>query len=88
MLPAEDILQKEGQVLVQGVIDAWFENEDGTLSVLDFKTDRVKEERVLVERHRDQLLLYGKALEKLTGKAVRDIYLYSFALGKEILLSF
>ncbi len=86
LLPADDILQKEGQVLVQGVIDAWFENEDGTLSVLDFKTDRVKEEGVLVERHRDQLLLYGKALEKLTGKAVRDIYLYSFSLGKEILV--
>ncbi len=87
LLSAEEIGIGKGEVLVQGVVDAWFENPDGTLSLLDFKTDRVKGEegeKILLSRHSRQLWLYGLAVEKLTGKKVTAKYLYSFALQKAI----
>ncbi|MBQ3075199.1 MAG: UvrD-helicase domain-containing protein [Clostridia bacterium] len=87
LLPAETLLGVEGKVLVQGVIDAWFETADGTVTVVDFKTDRVKAEdgrQILLDRHGEQLRLYALAVEQLTGKAVSRKILYSFALGKAI----
>lgn len=87
LLSAKDILGAEGEVLIQGVVDAWFEDPDGSLTLLDFKTDRVKEkdgEAVLLERHGEQLRLYRLAVESLTGKKVSRLLLYSFALGREI----
>lgn len=70
-------------VLVQGIIDVWFEEEDG-LVVLDYKTDRVKEKAELQEKYQTQLEYYGKALEQITGKRVKEKMIYSFALGEEI----
>jgi len=87
LLPAGELLGTEGEVLIQGVVDAWFENPDGSLSLVDFKTDRVKEKdgkAVLLERHGEQLRLYRLAVECLTGKKVSELLLYSFALGCEI----
>ncbi len=73
----------EGEtVLMQGVIDAYFE-EDGELVLLDYKTDRVDEEELL-KRHKLQLQIYAEALEKLTGKKVKERLIYSFNLGKVI----
>ena len=40
----------EETVLVQGIIDVWFE-EDGELVVLDYKTDRVFKEEILGEKY-------------------------------------
>jgi ATP-dependent helicase/nuclease subunit A len=73
----------EGEtVLMQGVIDAYLE-EDGELVLLDYKTDRVDEEELL-KRHKLQLQIYAEALEKLTGKKVKERLIYSFNLGKVI----
>lgn len=87
LLPADAILGREGEVLVQGVIDLYFENPDGTLTLVDFKTDRVRgenAEKTLLERHAEQLRLYRRAVEAFTEKTVSRLSLYSFALGKEI----
>ncbi len=87
LLPAKELLGTEGNILVQGVIDAWFEEQDGSITVLDFKTDRVKgehAEETLLHRHGEQLRLYALAVEQLTEKKVGKRLLYSFALGKEI----
>lgn len=72
-------------VLIQGIIDAWFEDEDGAVLV-DYKTDRIREgeETVLLDRYRLQLIYYRRALEQITGKTVRQAFLYSLALQKEI----
>lgn len=72
-------------VLVQGIIDVYFEEEDG-LVVLDYKTDRVEEARELVDKYHAQLDYYAKALEQLTHKHVKEKIIYSFALKQEILL--
>ena len=70
-------------VLVQGIIDVYFE-EDGQLVLMDYKTDKVSCEKELVERYRAQLEYYAKALERLTGKNVKEKIIYSFTLQKEI----
>ena len=77
----------EERVLVQGIIDAYFLEEE-EIVLVDYKTDRVRigEEQQLVERYHTQLEDYACALERVTGKKVKEAYIYSFALGKEIRL--
>ncbi len=98
-LPASDFtedpsLAKElasEKVLVQGVIDCFFENSDGTLTLIDYKTDYVPSslsdtdaDNMLLERHRMQLLYYKAALEKISARKVSRVAIYSFTLGREI----
>lgn len=89
-VPAETI-QKEWSgdetVLVQGIIDAWFEDEDGAVILVDYKTDHIADREKLAERYRGQLSYYAQALEQLTGRTVKKQVIYSFFLGKEIVLS-
>lgn len=67
-------------VLIQGIIDAWFEEEDG-LILVDYKTDYVEHTGVLVSRYKTQLDYYEKALTKMLGKTVKERYIYSYRLG-------
>lgn len=71
--------------LIQGIIDVFWEEEDG-LVVLDYKTDRVAYPQELIERYHTQLTYYAEALERLMHRPVKEKIIYSFALGKEILL--
>ncbi len=77
--------ESEELVLIQGIVDAWLEEEDG-LVIVDYKTDRIQpgQEAELVSRYRLQLTYYQKALEQITGKAVKEGMIYSLALQKEI----
>mgnify|MGYP000001403704 FL=1 len=72
-------------VVVQGIIDVYFEEEDKIILV-DYKTDRVREgeEDILIRRYRAQMESYQQALEKITGKCVKEIYIYSVTLQKTI----
>ena len=77
-------------VLVQGVIDLYFEEEDG-LVLVDYKTDRAwgkLSEEYLIKLYKDQIWYYKKVLEQLTGKKVKETYIYSFTLEKEIKVDF
>ena len=76
-------IDSEEIVLVQGIIDVYFE-EDGELVVLDYKTDKVFRPEELIQKYRAQLDYYGEALERLTGKRVKQKMIYSFALQAEI----
>ncbi len=69
------------KMLVQGVIDCFFENPDKSYTVVDYKTDRVKSLQELADRHRVQLEYYKNAVERMTGKRVSCALLYSFALN-------
>jgi ATP-dependent helicase/nuclease subunit A len=75
----------EERVLVQGIIDAYF-MEDEDIVLVDYKTDKVRqgEEQKLVELYHVQLEDYACALERMTGKRVKETYIYSFTLGKPI----
>lgn len=75
----------EEQVLVQGIVDAYFLEQD-EIVVVDYKTNWTPPggEQCLADQYRVQLECYGQALERLTGKRVKEKYLYSFCLGKAI----
>lgn len=76
--------EQEGElILVQGIIDVYFEEPDG-LVVLDYKTDKIYCAEELVEKYHAQLDYYAKALEQMTQKKVKEKILYSFTLGEEI----
>ena len=68
---------------IQGVIDLYFESE-GNLILVDFKTDNIVDEEKYIILYKKQLDIYKEALEKLTSKSVKKVYIYSFKLGKEI----
>lgn len=71
--------------LIQGIIDAFFEENDGFVLV-DYKTDRNKTEEELVRTYRKQQEAYSRAIEAATGKKVKEMILYSTDLGKEIVI--
>lgn len=82
-----DLLDSTELILVQGIIDAYMEEEDG-LVLVDYKTDHIRkgEEQVLIDRYQIQLNYYKRALEQMTGKKVKEAVIYSFALQKEVVV--
>ncbi|MDE6620350.1 MAG: UvrD-helicase domain-containing protein [Lachnospiraceae bacterium] len=70
-------------VLIQGVIDVFFYEQD-EIVLADYKTDKVSCKEELIKRYRTQLDYYQMALEQITGKKVKERYLYSFYLQEEI----
>ena len=74
-------------VLVQGVIDCFMENDDGSYTVMDFKTDRVSREgggELLRNRYAGQLAFYCRAVEDMTKRPVSEAVIFSFHLMEEI----
>ena len=72
--------------MLQGIADLLFEEDDGFVLV-DYKTDRVKEENELIDNYTDQLLLYKAAFDLILDKPVKSAYIYSFTLRKAIEIS-
>ena len=81
------------EILVQGVIDCILENPDGSLSLYDYKTDRLTKEELsnkalaeekLRNKHQMQLGLYSLAVEKIFGKKPEKVAVYSLPLGDTI----
>lgn len=60
--PARDLFDERREdetVLVQGIIDGYYETDDGIV-LMDYKTDSLKpgDEKVLISRYRRQMELY------------------------------
>ena len=84
----KEIGKEKETVLVQGIIDAWF-IEDEDVILMDYKTDKVygkQAEKELASRYKIQLDYYAEALKRITGRLPGERLIYSFALGKEILI--
>ncbi|MBR4835970.1 MAG: PD-(D/E)XK nuclease family protein, partial [Clostridia bacterium] len=84
---------RDKEILVQGVIDCIIEGQDGSLTLCDYKTDRLTREelsnRALAEerlktKHSMQLGLYSMAIEKIFGKRPSTVEVYSLALGDTV----
>lgn len=75
------------KVLLQGVTDCCFFEEDG-LVVLDFKSDRVApgQEAARAEYYRGQIDAYSRALSRIFRTPVKERILYFFATASEISL--
>lgn len=78
---------KNEKVRLQGIIDCIFE-EDNEIVLLDYKTDYVVEgmEEEIIDKYKVQLRYYKDAVEKITGKRVKESYLYLFGLSKEVIV--
>ena len=81
-----DWREGEEEVLVQGVIDCLFEDEQG-LVLIDYKTDAITgrfhngfqgAKPILADRYRTQLELYTRAVEGILHKKVTERYLFFF----------
>ena len=63
-----------GPVVIEGIIDLLYEDVDGQLVILDYKSDQVIGEADVAERvdhYRMQGAAYAAAVEKATGKTVK-----------------
>ena len=62
----------EEEILLQGVVDCWFETEEG-ITLVDFKTNRTSAEaaREKAQDYRMQMAAYARALGEITGTPVR-----------------
>jgi ATP-dependent helicase/nuclease subunit A len=78
-------LESEDMILVQGIIDAYFE-EDGDLVLVDYKTDYVQNARELLQKYKIQIDYYTEALRKLTDKKVKESIIYSIYFDKALFL--
>ena len=74
------------KILVQGIIDLYYIDENNKLFLVDYKTDYVQneDEKILKEKYRMQLELYKIALEKSLKMKVYKTYIYSTYLNKTI----
>lgn len=101
LLPASHFTQDEKfkaeisgeDILVQGVIDLFFEDENGNVILCDYKTDHLtseelKDEVLLIEkmgaRHGKQLEYYSMAIERFLGKRPDKILIYSLPYGEAV----
>ena len=104
-LPAEDFatdpemkkLYTGEHILVQGVIDCLYEDLDGNLHLVDYKTDRLtweeRQDKTLAEqkmrdKHALQLSYYAKAVELIFGKQPSTVKVYSLHLGELVDVKF
>ena len=89
-------LLKDETVAVQGVIDLFFEEPDGSIVLCDYKTDYLTREEIqnpsiaadkLNARHGQQLSYYAKAIEAMLGRKPSEILIYSLPLGDSVKVS-
>ena len=82
-IPAREIgdWDSDELVLIQGIMDAFFE-ENGELILVDYKTDYAEQEETLIERYKLQLDYYRRALMQMENKPVKETLIYSFRLGE------
>lgn len=87
----KELYRRDGaEITVQGVFDCIFEDTDGRLVLLDYKTDSAPYEashreaahEALRRRHARQLYYYMQAAGKIFGREVDEAYIYSLSLGE------
>ena len=85
LLPAEDILENStlcnDKILLQGVMDMYYENDAG-ITIVDFKTDRRRPQGETLRKYEEQLRAYQRALYEMTGKHATRLVLYLISLGE------
>ena len=72
-------------IMLRGIIDAYFE-EDEKIVIVDYKTDFVNDENreEVINRYKKQLDLYAEVVKNLTGKEVKEKYIYLFGIDEGV----
>lgn len=84
-LDEEFIDKNDESIMLRGVIDVYFE-ENEEIIIIDYKTDYISDKELIKNKYKNQLELYSKALENLTGKIVKEKYLYLFNIDEAVKL--
>lgn len=71
------------KLILQGSIDLAYE-KDGSLIIVDYKTDKVSDISQLVSRYEQQIKLYKYALSQCTEKSISKCILYSLHLCSSV----
>lgn len=78
------------KILVQGIIDCYYEDEDGYV-IVDYKSNWInpqlsleQEKERIADIYRGQLDLYSEALKNAGGKNVKERYLFLIPIGESI----
>ncbi len=66
--------------LLQGIADCMYEDSEGRIVIVDYKTDRVKNKEKLKERYTLQLIIYAASISQILDKEIADCIIYSTAL--------
>ena len=81
------------EILVQGVIDCLYEDSEGELHLVDYKTDRLTAKELaspelaakkLFDEHSMQLGYYSDAVLRMFGKRPATVEVYSLPLGDTV----
>jgi ATP-dependent helicase/nuclease subunit A len=75
-----DLSEYSDRPFIQGIADMFF-YEDGEIVLVDYKTNRNTSAEKLRRDYGGQLAVYKKAIEEMTGRRVKECWLYSFELG-------
>ena len=77
-------IDEDERIMMVGIIDLFYEDKEGNLILLDYKTDYVAnyDYSIIVKRYKVQLKMYEDAMKKISGKKVVKKYLYMFSTGK------
>lgn len=62
------------QIILQGIIDLYFEDKNGDIILVDYKTDKCTskaEQLAVAKKYEKQLILYARAMEKILKKSVK-----------------
>lgn len=87
----DDSYPANEKILIQGMIDTFFIEEDGIV-IIDYKTDFIdvnnREESIaaLKERYRVQLDFYARAIGEMTRKPVKEKCIYLYHINQWITL--
>ena len=87
-IPAKELYEdaEDETILVQGIIDLYGITKENEAILVDYKTDRVESGNELVNKYKKQLEIYKKAIEEGLGIDVKEVYIYSLYMDKEIIL--
>lgn len=73
---AASIETPQGPVVIEGIIDLLYQDEDGQLVILDYKSDRVDSETDVdakLQHYRMQGAAYAAAVERTTWDTVKAV---------------
>ena len=71
-----------GLVIVQGIIDAYYIDEDNNAVIVDYKTEKKKKKEILIKRYFEQLRLYSEAVMGISGNKIKKAVIYSLYAGE------
>src|SRR5207253_2915312 len=73
-----------GGEILEGAIDLLYATADGTLHVVDYKTDHISEAQIATraDAYRTQGEAYAQTIERVTGQDVRAIHFIFAALAR------